>query len=391
MSIRKRGKAWEIVIEMGKDADGIRIQKTFTFHGRKEDARAEEARLKHEARYGNFMPDNKQTVGQYLDKWLAWKKPDLAYNTFRSYEQIIDGHLRKEIGHVPLLKLTPLKLQEYYNKQVAKGDLSNASINYHHRMLRSAFNQAMKWRILRDNPCFGAVPPSPDKYKPVILSDAQLINVFRELKGTIIYISVILSILTGMRRGETCGLRWQDIDFVNRSIRVQHALKRKKGEGLIMEDTKTGKDRMVPVSALLLYDLEQQLAWIKDCKETYSETYIDSDYVVCWTTGLPVDPDYVTKKYNKILNKLKLPLDTRFHDLRHAHATMMLEDGADLKDISDELGHSSISITSDIYLNSSVENRRSHVDNIDKRFLPKKKNENKSEQNVSINNESDKK
>lgn len=86
-----------------------------------------------------------------------------------------------------------------------------------------------------------------------------------------------------------------------------------------------------------------------------------------------MDPDQVTKIYNKALTKLGLPPQTRFHDLRHAHATMLLASGADLKSISDELGHSSITITGNLYLNPDVENRRKHISKLDDNFLPKKK------------------
>jgi len=80
VSIRKRGKAWEIVIELGKDAEGKRIQKTFTFHGTKPEAADEEARLRLELK-GGYTFDRKMTVSQFLDMWLKEGYNDLAYNT----------------------------------------------------------------------------------------------------------------------------------------------------------------------------------------------------------------------------------------------------------------------------------------------------------------------
>lgn len=369
MSIRKRGKAWEIVIEMGKDADGKRIQETFTFHGKKEDAKLEEARLKHELFYGKFIPNNKATVAEYLKYWLEWGETEWKYNTYRSYKQVVEQYLIPELGHVPLLKLAPMKVQEYYTKQVNKGELSRASIHYHHRILKSAFNYAMKQRIMRDNPTFGTEPPTPDKYRPLLLPDKEYIKVFSRLRPDPRYISYILSVLAGMRRGETCGLRWQDINYELKYIKIEHALKREKGKGLVLDDTKTGKGRVVPVSALLSMELDYQKQRQDEWKEVYKTDYHDEDYIVTWPKGNPIDPDQVTKKFNEVLAELNLPKETRVHDLRHAHATFLLEGGADIKDISDELGHSSIAVTGDIYLNPNVETRRQHVDQLGQRFI----------------------
>lgn len=88
--------------------------------------------------------------------------------------------------------------------------------------------------------------------------------------------------------------------------------------------------------------------------------------------GRPIDPNEVTKKYNRVLEKLNLPKETRFHDLRHAHATMLFEDGAEAKDVSEELGHSSIVITNDIYINPNIDRRRDLVNKLDKKFVTEK-------------------
>jgi len=372
MSIRKRGKAWEIVIELGKDAEDKRIQKTFTFHGTKPEAADEEARLRLELK-GGYTFDQKMTVSQFLDMWLKEGCNDLAYNTRRSYKESVENHIKPFLGSIRLDKLTPLKLQEYYNKKEAEDKLSKGTINYHHRILRSAFNTGVKWKILRENPCFGATAPSKGKFKPQLLAPEQIGLIFDFLKEDVRRIAIVLSILTGMRRGEACGLRWIDINFDKGIIRVEHSMKRKKDKGLILGDTKTGKGRLIPMSDLLIQELQNHKKQQETWKEVAGETYNNEDLVCCWQDGRRMDPDQVTKVYNKALIKLGLPTNTRFHDLRHAHATMLLESGADLKSISDELGHSGITITSNLYLNPDVEARRKHITKLDNKFKPKKK------------------
>ncbi len=187
MSIRKRGKAWEIVIEMGKTPEGRRDQRTFTFHGTKKEAQEEEARLKLELKRGYHF-DRKMTVGQFLDMWLKEGCNDLAYNTRRSYKEAIDNHINPFLGALRLHQITPLNIQEYYNFKEAEGKLSKATISYHHRILRSAFNKGIKWRVLRENPSFGATPPSRDKFKTQLLTPGQ-INISEQLRHSSIRVT----------------------------------------------------------------------------------------------------------------------------------------------------------------------------------------------------------
>lgn len=381
MSIRKRGKGYEIVIEVGKHPDGKRNQKTFMFYGTPEEAKQEEVRLKYEMIYGKFIPDRKKTVKDYLEYWLQWKKEKLRPSTYRSYKDTLEQYIIPELGHIKLFDLTPLKVQEYYDKQVKEGKLSHTSINYHHRVLRAAFNQAEKWRFIRDNPTFGAEPPSIPKYKPTLLSDKQILQVLAALKNDPRYLSILLSLHTGMRRGETCGLTWDNVFEDKKVIKVDYSLGRVKKEGLRLQDTKTGKGRFVPISGSLLMELKRQKERQAVWKQTFGEPYNEDNYVVTWEDGRPMDPDQVTKRYNAVLKELNLPRSTRVHDLRHSHATLLQDMGADIKDVSDELGHSSISITGDIYINPDVERRRPFVEKLDQRLKA-------CEQNVSIDPES---
>lgn len=371
MSIRKRGKAWEIVIELGKDADGNRKQKTFTFHGKKEDAREEERRLKYELKHGYYIGQGNLTVGKFLDEYLKYGTQDLSYNTLKSYTAEINNHIKPYLGDIPLTDLTPFHLVEYYQHKLDEGKLSTSTINYHHRILKVAFGQPIPVR-LKDNPCDSVTPPSKKKFRPVLLTADQITMVLNHMKDDPRYISVLLSIMTGMRRGETCGLHWDEVDFDKKLIKVDYSAKRKKGVGVVIEDTKTGKGRYIPISPFLESELKKQKEKQAQWAEVYGKGFNPLNLVVCWQDGRPIDPNEVTKQYNRVLKSLNMPSETRFHDLRHAHATMLYEDGAESKDVSEELGHSSIVITNDIYINPNIDRRRDLVNKLDKKFAPEK-------------------
>ncbi|MGI5921789.1 MAG: tyrosine-type recombinase/integrase, partial [Syntrophomonadaceae bacterium] len=130
--------------------------------------------------------------------------------------------------------------------------------------------------------------------------------------------------------------------------------------------------RYIPISPFLETELKKQKDKQAEWAKVYGEGFNPLNLVVCWQDGRPIDPNEVTKKYNRVLEKLNLPKETRFHDLRHAHATMLFEDGAEAKDVSEELGHSSIVITNDIYINPNIDRRRDLVNKLDKKFVTEK-------------------
>jgi len=368
MSIRKKGKGYEIIISTGKDPKtGKYKQKSFMFHGSLPEARKEEARLKYEYK-NQIRIDSKMTVEQYLVMWLDRTKDDRAYKTQKSYVGECNNHIIPFLGKKKLDRLTPLHIQEYYSakqNEPKETRLSNTTINYHHRILRSALNQAVKWKLIRDNPALGAVPPSKDKFTPELLTVLQVHQVLEAMQGDPRRMSVMLSIMTGMRRGETCGLRWQDINFDLNTIQILHSMARETGRGIVMGDTKTGKGRIIPLTPYLRAELLKQQEWLKKNKEIYLDAYNNENLVVCWDDGRRMDPDQVTKKYKATLIDIGLSSKTRYHDLRHAHGTWLLEQGADMKTIQEQLGHSSISVTSDIYLNPNIETRRKQINKID--------------------------
>ena len=120
--LRKRGKSWAIILEMGIDADGKRRQKWHTFHGNKKDAEAELARLLHELNTGMYAEPDKMLVRDYLDRWLKdYAKPNVAPRTYERHQELVKGNLVPAIGHLPLTKLRPLHIQVMEAEALATG------------------------------------------------------------------------------------------------------------------------------------------------------------------------------------------------------------------------------------------------------------------------------
>ena len=165
MGIRKRGNAWQIVIDVGTKEK--RQQKVFTFYGTKTEARAEEARLKAMYKHGSALP-GKMTVEQYMLYWLdTYKKRKLAVRTYESYKETIEKHIAKDdIGKLPFERIKPDDIQKYYNRKLDQG-LSATTVLYHHRILHAAYAQAVKSRLIPwgMNPCAAVEPPERAEHK----------------------------------------------------------------------------------------------------------------------------------------------------------------------------------------------------------------------------------
>ncbi|MRG28787.1 tyrosine-type recombinase/integrase [Laceyella tengchongensis] len=253
-------------------------------------------------------------------------------------------------------QLKPLHIQGYYTNRLTegrmdgKGGLSNRSVLHHHRVLNEALNHAVKWQLLPINPVNAITPPKPQKKKITVLTKEQVISLLQGTKGYKYYYPIYLAVNTGMRRGEILGLRWEDIDFSNHTISINQTLQKLKGIGLQFRDTtKTdGSRRSIAISESVVETLKRLKTVQAKNKLRFGPTYQDHDLVFCNKDGSPFDPDNVSREFCRYIKRLEIP-HVRFHDLRHTHATLLLQQGEHPKVVSERLGHSTIAITMDIY------------------------------------------
>ena len=244
--------------------------------------------------------------------------------------------------------LTARHIQGIYADMLARG-LSNATVVQLHSILKEALSHAVKWGILTRNVSDATTPPRIER-KEMPMWDIETINQFLSTVrasrfGDLYYFAV----LTGLRRAELTGLRWEHVDLGANRLSVVNTLQRITGHGLIDGQPKTPRSRrslaLAPESVELLHtirgiQIEQQLE--------YGELWQRSGYVFTKMDGAPLAPDTITKDFCAIVRKPGFPHLT-LHGLRHAFATVSLTAGVDLKTTSEMLGHSSIAITADIY------------------------------------------
>lgn len=171
----------------------------------------------------------------------------------------------------------------------------------------------------------------------------------KQCKGERHYLTFLLAIYTGMRRGELLGLKWSDIDFGKKLIRIQRSLSHIPNKCYSLSTLKTKKSkRQVPIPDFIVQALQVH----KDIQDTQrkrlGEQYQDQDLVICTETGTVQDPRNVLrvmKRNSKAANVTPI----RFHDIRHTHASILISEGVDIVKVSARLGHSSPKITLENY------------------------------------------
>jgi len=355
--LRERSKGtWAIILDLGRDAAGKRRQKWHSFKGTKRQAENELARLVTEMEGGTYIEPVKLTVAAYLRRWLEDQvKPTKSARSYERYEEVIRLHLAPALGHLPLAKLTPLDIQGYYTKALQtgrrnghKGGLSARTVAQQHVILKSALKQAVRWRLILRNPADAVDPPRAKDREMMCLDEEQSAQVLEAARGTRLYMPLMLALTTGMRRNEILGLRWRDIDLEGGKLAVRQSLSETRG-GIVYKAPKTAKGRRVidllslTVEALVRHKGEQAQSRL-----LLGDAYEDNDLVVPRPDGRPNTPCVVGRMYHDLAKKLGLPT-SRFHDLRHTHATLLLRQGEHPKVVAERLGHSSVNITLDRY------------------------------------------
>jgi integrase len=301
---------------------------------------------------GCYIRPNKYTVGSWLDYWIK-EVCKIAYATQKSYKQTIEYHLKPEIGNIPLQKLSAVNLQKYYNGKLKT--LSSTSVLYHHRVLNSALECARKMHMIENNPCQDLTPPQKAEFEAELPNYDVIAQVIDEVYGTVMYIPVVIALTTGMRRGEVCGLTWDNVLCDHGYIHVCQALKHAEGGGLELGPTKTKRIRDVPLTTECKKALEQLKEEQEGWRKFFGEDYEKNNLVCCWQNGRMIDPDFITKKWKKIKKTLKINSKTRFHDLRHNYASTLLSLNADMKIVSASLGHADIRTTYNFYAHVPIE------------------------------------
>src|SRR5215207_5865126 len=289
------------------------------------------------------------TVSGYMTRWLEdFAKANLAPRTYHNYKLQIREHITPAFGTMKLSKLDTPNIQALYTAKL-EGGLKPSSVKYIHAVLHCALEKAVELHLIPRNPAASARPPKIRQEEITPLDTQQARLLLKAARGDRFASLYVLSLMCGLRMGESLGLKWSDIDFDAGTLRVHRQVQRiREGGGLVFSEPKNASRRTIdlPQRALEALRIHRKHQAEEKLRVT---AYEDSGLVFATRKGTPQDAQNVINRHFKPLLKQAGHPPIRWHDLRHTCATLLLGRGVHPKLVQHLLGHVSITMTLDRY------------------------------------------
>lgn len=352
-SVFKRGKTWSIDVRLNKKEDGGWNRERKGGFKTKKEAEAYLADVIAKANAGEYYEYTDMSVADYLNLWIEQHgRLNMKPSTFANRKNLIHARIIPILGKYKIEDLKPIHFAKLYNDMYANG-YSSGYIHTTHSVLRSAFKQAVKWQIASRYVMENVDAPrleSKKKLETWTLQEAsQFLRYTSALENDYRHIIYVLAIFTGMRKGEILGLRWSDIDFEKKTLQVVQTVYKPLNQPPTIQAPKTaGSVRAIAIADNVVDELREHKKKQNQLRLRFGGAYNNHDLICPRTDGKPMDPRGVNDHFEEMINKTGMK-KIRFHDLRHSHATIMLQLGEHPKVVSERLGHRDVNITMNTY------------------------------------------
>ena len=262
-----------------------------------------------------------------------------------------------------LIDLSAMDMQRYYDMLCERG-ISPQTVRRHHTLLNKSLKQAVRYNMIPLNPAVGVELPKIEKYHARVYSEREIAMLIEKAMTTPLETVIMLGVVYGLRRSEIAGLTWDDIDLEKRIIKIHKTrVETSRGE-ILREKTKTDSSyRELPIDDTMTKYFTSLKEKREKYKRYFGNQYSDANFVCCWEDGSPLRVNYLSDAFGRFLKKNNMP-HIRLHDLRHSCATLVLKKGNNLKNVQEYLGHSSITVTANLYLHPDMEEKRKSLESI---------------------------
>jgi integrase len=368
-SIEKRGpNTFRLVVSAGRGPDGKRkkISKTIKVEGKtdaelKKKAEKELAKLIAEVEKDDYVGPSKLTLKSFAELWLKdYAKPKLAPKTIHEYIGLLEKRIIPAMGHLKISAIKPMHLVSFFSnlqedgmrEDGKKGKLSSNTILHYFALLNKIFNTAVKWQLIQNNPMHNVDKPKLSGHEGDFYNEDEVNLLIEKLANESIQrqVAILLPITGGLRSGEVTGLKWEHVDSDNNEIYIIETTQYIPKQGTFEKQPKNKTSKRIVSLPPSMMELLQLLKNNQDVdKENCGEDlWIDSGYVLTQWNGERINPQTPGKWFDKIIQKYGLRKIT-YHELRHTSATLLIDQGENVKTLSQRLGHAETSTTMNIY------------------------------------------
>jgi integrase len=359
--LRERNDTYHVLI-VWYDETGKRKQTSITtglsisgHNKRKAEARMKE--LLEEFERTHATRSTEELFSDYLLKWVELTKHEIAESTYSSHKRTIKNSICPWFKErkIKLKDLTAEDIQKFYNHKLDDDKVSPNTVKHYHAHIHKALKDAVKQRKIKENPADFVTLPKVEKHIADFYTEDELRTLLARAKGTKLETVVNLAAWFGLRRGEIIGLKWDAVDLDNKVLYVLGVMRDKGNKTQKMRDmyfvpaAKTKSSiRSFPMS-------DCQVAYLKKLKARQELKSKNSRYDHTWDgfvcvrdDGRIIPLEYVTRAFPQLCTKCGLRR-LRLHELRHSNISLLLEQGASIKEAQDWAGHKNFTLTADIY------------------------------------------
>jgi integrase len=355
----KNGK-WVAVLDLGIGVNGKRNRSTKTTASKVLAAKAlRDMQSRH--RQNDLLSNQRKTLNQVASQWIEVGISErVRQSTTNGYIDVYDRYIRPYLGHRSITDLDVNDIDAWLAHLKSKG-LSASTRKKARQMCNMIFKFAIRKRFAIQNPVTNShvpasEPGTPTRVQPPLNLD-EAHKYLEHFRDTDLDLFMYLALFTGMRRGEIIGLNWSDVDFdellltINRTAK-ETTLRRSDGTSrseLVLNPPKTSHSkRKIPIQPQVLASLKRQQNKNRKQKLRAGEAWQETDAIFTSESGTRLFPSNVYKRYVKLIRHSDLRY-VRPHDLRHTVAVLGIDAEIPIEVISRLLGHSTISVTMDIY------------------------------------------
>jgi len=409
-SIVKRKKRYSVVYSYF-DENGKKHQKWETFDSNAE-AKKRKAEIECEQENGTFTIPTAKTLNDLLDEYFAiYGVNNWAMSTYESRRNLMSNYVRPLIGEMQLSALNTRVMDQFYrslqkvkpvvvnNVQPKNEYLTAHTVREIHKILRTAFNQAVKWELMSKNPVVNATLPKEEHVPRNIWTADTLFKALDVCDDDLLRLALNLAFSCSLRMGEMLALTWDCVDispesiesgrasiYVNKELqRVNRDAMDKLDERgvilkfppafasthtrLVLKEPKTKTSvRRIFLPKTVAEMLEDRRKEIEELKDLFGDEFLDFDLVFCSSNGRPIESQIINRAFNKLIKNNGFP-KVVFHSLRHTSITYKLKlNGGDMKSVQGDSGHAQLKMVADVYSHIIDDDRRLNAQRFEETF-----------------------